>query len=79
MDTLCAMMRTYLPDKIVLPSLGNHEGVPVDRYVRKYILHKVKIKHDLTPYIIWFQSIEVVCTTTSLQYIILCIFMIPWK
>ena len=31
MDTLCDMMKKYLPNKIVLPSLGNHEGVPVNR------------------------------------------------
>ena len=30
MDTLCDMMKQYLPDKIVFPSLGNHEGVPVN-------------------------------------------------
>lgn len=33
MDTLCDMMKKYLPDKIVFPSLGNHEGVPVNAYV----------------------------------------------
>jgi hypothetical protein len=31
MKMIVDLLRQYLPDKQVLPTLGNHEGVPVDR------------------------------------------------
>ncbi|CAI8030322.1 Sphingomyelin phosphodiesterase [Geodia barretti] len=37
MDTLCDMMKQYLPDKIVFPSLGNHEGVPVNAFPPPFV------------------------------------------
>ena len=30
--TLVAMLKKYLPDKIIYPTLGNHESAPVNRY-----------------------------------------------
>ena len=32
-NTIASLMKQHLPDKKVYFALGNHEGVPVDRFV----------------------------------------------
>ena len=38
MNVLTKYLKTYLPDKIVYNTLGNHESAPVDRYVSHVLI-----------------------------------------